>query len=634
MIGNPIRVRAVLIGLGLSVPAIFWGVYGDVVSQTDLTSTSLMMPPFLCLIGLLIWNALTGRIRPSWALDRAELITIYIMLTVSVVLSGMGMIQFLCTTIAAPYHYRDTVSEIKTVLPHLPSWLLPDENAVKGFYRGKSPIPWSAWLGPCLIWGTFLFAMVMNMLVMSLILRPQWMERERLTYPIAQLPLEMTENRGALFRSRAMWAGFLIAAVLESMNSLNFLFPNVPYIQLRAHDLMQYITTPPWNAAGYFPITFYPLAIGLGFLLPLPISFSCWFFYLFTKAEGVFVAAIGWTPGAGAISAPPWLAQQGVGGFLAIAGLTLWLARVHLAQVLRAAVKRTEDPLREEALGSRQALLALGATFAVMAGITVAAGMSPVVACVFLLLYLALALTITRFRAEAGPAWTMGPYMNSMDAMIQGAGSINYSAANLSLLGLFNWFSVEMRCTPMPLTAESLAMGRVCRLRQRALLAVITLAVIAGIAIGFWACLTVWYQFGADSSRVEPWRTMMGRVSLQTAANYIRNPQPPDLPGVAAAVVGAAFTVFLSVMRTRFVWFPFHPAGYVLANSGTLYWLWLPFLLAWLAKSVIMKIGGITAYRNALPFFLGLVIGDYVTSGLWALLGSLTGMQMYRCFPC
>ena len=51
-----ITARALIIGFLAIIPAVFWGVYGDVVSQTDLTSTSLMMPPILILAALLVVN--------------------------------------------------------------------------------------------------------------------------------------------------------------------------------------------------------------------------------------------------------------------------------------------------------------------------------------------------------------------------------------------------------------------------------------------------------------------------------------------------------------------------------------------------------------------------------------------------
>ncbi|MDI6829685.1 MAG: hypothetical protein QME62_14495, partial [Armatimonadota bacterium] len=101
-----ITVRAVIVGLVAIIPGVFWGVYGDVVSQTDLTSMSLMMPPVLILMALLLINELLKKIKPTWVLSRTELITIYAMLTVSVILSGMGMLQFLCTTLGAVPHYK------------------------------------------------------------------------------------------------------------------------------------------------------------------------------------------------------------------------------------------------------------------------------------------------------------------------------------------------------------------------------------------------------------------------------------------------------------------------------------------------------------------------------------------------
>jgi len=50
---------------------------------------------------------------------------------------------------------------------------------------------------------------------------------------------------------------------------------------------------------------------------------------------------------------------------------------------------------------------------------------SPVVFGLYLLLYLAFSLTITRLRAEAGPAWTMGPAMNAISVTHTTIGTIN-----------------------------------------------------------------------------------------------------------------------------------------------------------------------------------------------------------------
>jgi hypothetical protein len=65
-----------------------------------------------------------------------------------------------------------------------------------------------------------------------------------------------------------------------------------------------------------------------------------------------------------------------------------------------------------------------------------------------------------------------------------------------------------------------------------------------------------------------------------------------------------------------------------------MYWLWCPFLIAWFSKVMIIRYGGMKMYRQALPFFLGMVLGDYVISSLWAILAWCLKMEIYRCFPC
>ena len=630
-----ITMRAVVIGFIAIIPGVFWGVYGDVVSQTDLTSMSIMMPPILIIVALLLLNGMLKRVIPSWALGRTELITIYAMLTVSVILSGMGMLQFLCMTLGAVPHYASPENGWARYLDVTPKWILPKLSAIEGFYIGNQPIPWSAWTMPIIVWSGFLFSMLFCMMCINSILRKQWIERERLSYPIVQLPLEMTDPKTRFFSNKLMWAGFFTAAALETLNSLHHLYPSVPYVQLRAFDLQQYFTTAPWNAVGYFPTTFYPLAIGLGFVLATDISFSCWFFYLISKLEGVLVSATGWQAGAGSLSAPPYLAQQSTGGFIGIGIVVIYLARNHLREVFSRAFRNDPDvDDSEEPMSYRTSVFGLAAGFAVMVAFCVAVGVSPLVAIAYLFIYLLFATTISRLRAEAGPAWVMGPGWDAMDTIVRPVGSGLFSQGNLVALAYFHWFSIEMRCCPMGVQAEGMKMAQATQTRQRVMTIVLLLAIVAGIAIGFWACLAVWYEFGAGTAKVEQWRTGMGAAPFHRITGYMQNPMKADIPGILAMAFGTVFTFFLSLMRSRFVWFPLHPAGYVLSHSGTMYWLWCPFLIAWILKTLIIRYGGIKGYRTALPFFLGLVLGDYITSSLWALAGSVLGITMYRCFPC
>jgi hypothetical protein len=88
-------------------------------------------------------------------------------------------------------------------------------------------------------------------------------------------------------------------------------------------------------------------------------------------------------------------------------------------------------------------------------------------------------------------------------------------------------------------------------------------------------------------------------------------------------------TAVLTYLRTRFVWWPLHSIGYAIANTYTMDATWLPFLLAWLFKSVALRYGGSRFYRQSQPFFLGLIAGDVLGGGIFDIIGAFTGINVY-----
>jgi hypothetical protein len=96
--------------------------------------------------------------------------------------------------------------------------------------------------------------------------------------------------------------------------------------------------------------------------------------------------------------------------------------------------------------------------------------------------------------------------------------------------------------------------------------------------------------------------------------------------------IGFLITVIFTAMRMRFFWWPLHPAGYALAVSFAMDYFWFAFLLTWIAKSIILKVGGIRLHRQAIPFFLGLILGDYVVGSIWAIVAPLIGKPIYSIF--
>ena len=42
--------------------------------------------------------------------------------------------------------------------------------------------------------------------------------------------------------------------------------------------------------------------------------------------------------------------------------------------------------------------------------------------------------------------------------------------------------------------------------------------------------------------------------------------------------------------------------------------------------------GGSRMYRQALPFFLGLILGDFVTGAAWSIIGTVLHVNLFRTF--
>ena len=88
--------------------------------------------------------------------------------------------------------------------------------------------------------------------------------------------------------------------------------------------------------------------------------------------------------------------------------------------------------------------------------------------------------------------------------------------------------------------------------------------------------------------------------------------------------------MLVSWLRIRFVGFPFHPLGFCIGSGAGIIWLWCPFMIAWALKLIVLRYGGLKFYRKTVPFFLGLILGDYVLGATWALIGVIWGVPVYE----
>ena len=307
---------------------------------------SYMLPSFIvplynvifCLFALTLVNSLIKKVFGCAGLYPGELLSVYVLLSLACSLCSINMMGFLFTSLGHSAWFATPENEWHSLFfSFLPKWLVvEDRQSLTGYYQGDSTLytrqHFGSWILPTLIWSGFMSVLALMMLCINLILRKQWSEKEKLSFPIIQLPVSVVSNVNHFFTSKPMWIGFAIASVVTLVNGLSFLYPEFPSVPVSRQSLAHLFPHKPWNAIGRggFNLSLYPFALGLSFLMPLDLTFSCWFFYLLGKLELVVGSITGW------ISSPgyPYSAERAFGATIAFMLLIFWVGRDHLKTVL------------------------------------------------------------------------------------------------------------------------------------------------------------------------------------------------------------------------------------------------------------------------------------------------------------
>ena len=183
------RSRATAIGLAVAAPVLFVTYYG--LNEVDTLRPGLWLASFLLASALL--NVPLAFRGMTLALNRADLVLVYVMLLVVSALCTMGMSQQLLPIISALAYYATPENKwAEKLVPLMPDRrILVDDGADnQSFYEGLGPhasVPWEAWMEPLFWWSILLMSLYVAMISAAVILRRQWMERERLAYPLTQV---------------------------------------------------------------------------------------------------------------------------------------------------------------------------------------------------------------------------------------------------------------------------------------------------------------------------------------------------------------------------------------------------------------------------------------------------------------
>ncbi|MCJ7795964.1 MAG: hypothetical protein MUQ56_04250 [Thermoleophilia bacterium] len=622
-----------------------WVLYMEhIAAHGPIPSTiSLFFNVVFILFFLIVANAGVRRLRPGWALSQAELIIVYVMLTTSTSLAGLDGMQVLIPVMTHGFWFATPENRWDQMLSNAPAWLtVPDRAVLYGYYNGSSSFyQWPvihAWLVPIICWTGFIVVLIFVTICLSVLVRSQWADRERLTFPIIQLPLAITNPTTTLWRNPLLWLGFAAAGSIDLINGLHYLYPAVPYLSIAptldtwgSNDLMRYITDMPWSAIGWLPVTFYPAVIGLAFLVPLDLLFASVFFFFWWKAMLILSAALGISQGYTETlskSVFPYQNAQMFGGYLAIAIGPLLVGRQYFRQVwLRIIGRTSEADDSREGMGYRAAAIGVVLGIAALAAFAMRAGLAPQLSILFFVMYYLVSLAVARVRAEFGSPVHDFHLAGPGQTMTYIGGTANLRHQDLTVLGLLWWFNRAYRSHPIGNNIEGVQMAAQTRSPARAIVAAIVIASVLGAIAVFWGWLHYAYGLGVASK----WNGGDAR-GVEMCANlqsWLESPTEPNFMALFAVAAGFAITMLLAAARTVYVGWPLHPVAYALSASWSIHLVWMPMIIAWIAKSALLRYGGLQAYRRALPLFFGLILGETVVGCAWPLIGLIFNVPTY-----
>jgi len=642
---SPITARAVIVGGACVAALALINPQTAFVSRTWHTGVgSLLQSAVFALFLLVAINGWLARHARRLAFSRGELLVIYGMLIVSVGFTVWGGMPFLVSTTAYPFYFATPGNDWEhRVWQYIPDWLrLSSPEAVAWYWEGLpkgATIPWSAWTSPLLAWCSFTLALMAGMFCLGALLRKDWIERQRLTFPLVEVPLAITGENPVpslltgLFANRIFWIGFAVPASLSVLGWLHSLFPSVPSPNLWAIPVGTYFSGMglPWSVLSDAKVTIIFPVIGVICLLPGEVALSLWLFYFVYQAQMLVWGSFGITEGGEstlAINPHMFAAFEEAGAFLALTGVVLYQSRHTLrAAALSLLGRGAEERDAYSPLSGRWALLGFLLANGFLLGWVARMGASLWAFAAMLGVFYAVCVGCSRLVAQAGVMSTdTGFYPRWVVVNALGAAPLGESALTLfAYLSAIYTFEPENLAMPQMLNGFKLLHSG--RLRGRWFALAASLAMVVLLAVGIPALLRVLYREGAGNLGVWPF-VADSRWAFNELDHSLRSPQAPDNWLRLAMIIGAGVMIGLTWLHTHFLWWAVSPVGFLIGSSwGTNYKLWTNALIAWAFSSLVRRYGGRKLHLALRPAFLGLILGDYLTDAVLGILSSVLGIS-------
>jgi len=622
-----VTIRAIIIGLicsaliGIGEPITVLHIHGSPMCADYSTGAAIFLF-FILVFGI---NLFLKKISSRFYLKGTELITIYIMMIIACAIPSWGFTMNLIGLLGGIYYYATPVNQWnKIVHPYLPKHLFPqNKEAIWYVYEGLPKgmkIPWGAWIKPLGNWFLFIIIFYFLSICLMVMLRKQWVEKEKLTYPLVEVPKEMVREKNPIYKSTLMWLGFLIPFVFYSIKGLHILFPLFPGPNL-------YTSFPIFNRSFSIRLAIYFEVIGLAFFMSTDVLLSVWLFAFLYILETGFFNRIGFDIGPTLPFSDPAhqaVAFQSFGALIILALSSLWIARRYLKEFYLKAIGKIKGE-NEEILSPRVAFWGFIFSFFFVIWWIWRTGLGIIPSIYFTVIAILIFLGLTRIIAQAGLAYYRAPLIPACSTLYT-FGSNCLGQSGLISLGLtFSW-ATDVRTLIMASTANGLKLSTLFKINTRRLFWAIMGAIVVTLISSAWCTLLLGYKFGGIN--LTSWQfSGLANFSIKWVTNFLKHPITFGKAQMGFTALGAVLMLLFISARNYFLWWPLSPVGLAIGVPHPVFQTWFSVFIAWMIKAFIMKYGGTLIYNKAKEFFLGMVIGSFFTAGVWIIIGFLTNTQ-------
>lgn len=653
-----IRLPALAFGLVLVVLCCMFTPYNNIrLQNSPVAGGHFPLAAFVCLLlVLVVVNPALGVLNRKWRFCFHEMLLIWAMVTSATGIAYTGLMRTFIINITSPAWLKLSTGETGHLLQSLvPASLFPqDPEMIRTLYSGLGGgidmpwwqvigrIPWSAWMVPMLWWALFMAMVYMAMLGMVGMFSHQWIENEKMNFPLLQVPevLSREAERNTLwsfFTHQYFIIGLSIPVFLHLLNGLHTYFPQVP--QIPTLVLAQPYIPKEGLLSGFYKmkIYLYPAFIGFAFLASKQVSFSLWSFFLLGGLLPGILKLVGWRFPAAALGTTfgPVLSKveemQMIGAFGAYFFFLLWLSRQHLMLVVKSVFSKTDETQEHRGFPAPKPALFLFVfgVLGVTAWLTVF-GMDPISAILFLSVCFMLQLVASRLICQGGlPYFTLT--LAPSDGFLAFLDTRLIAPATLAIAMIVQKVTfLDLRESLMPSLFHASKLSDGSSPRNRFLWGIIW-AVAVGMVISFIAMLALYYKYGVNALP-DDWAIESTRRVHENVTHLITHPEEHKNWSIAFTLIGAAVMGLLVMGYHRFIWWPLHPIGYLVTYSSAMQILWFGFFIGWLCNTLVLRYGGATLYREIRRLFIGLIVGDMVMAVVWLIVGLFTPIS-YHVLP-